>query len=67
MIATWLTPTSAESAFSPEHISRIQQHRHLLAEAWALHLKAKVGTPECEQLGRICGQHMFLISNPHLI
>ena len=67
MIDTWLTPSDAEAVLSPEHIARVQHHRHLLAKAWALHLKAEVDTPEGERLARSCGQLMALLSNPHFI
>lgn len=67
MIGTWLTPNAAEAAFSPEHIARIQHRRYLLAEAWALHLKADVDTPEGERLATLCGRQIALLSNPDFI
>jgi hypothetical protein len=62
MIATWLTPTSAEAELSPEHIARIQHHRYMLAEAWALQARTDPDTPQGERLAKLCGRLIFELS-----
>lgn len=62
MITVWLTPRPVESTFSPERIARIQHHRYMLADAWAMQLKTDPDTPQGKQLSKLCGRLIFDLS-----